>query len=110
MVPTRPFYYRWISLDRLYHLLYQLNLDPEDNNELLQSILETLHFELLDATLSLVPEEEHEALLDRMNMTDDLRVLFGVFDFPDEVVETVIRKRAEVVLARIYTLLQQTKS
>lgn len=106
-LPVRPFYYRWISLDGLYHLLYQLNLPPEDNQELMRSILETIHYEMLDATLSLIPEEEHDVLIDKIRVTDDMQELFGRYDLSVEVIETSIKRRGETLLEQIYQALTE---
>lgn len=88
-----PFYWDWVGADRLYHLIAQLHLTDQQREEILALALETLHLEMLEATLSLVPEQHHKTVIENIHLKP--HALFAPYDVSVEIIETHLKKVGE---------------
>lgn len=103
---VRPFYFEWFDMDAIFDEIHTLSLDPEQNKEMVDKILKTIHYEMLYETFRYLPEANHQEVLDNMKHTKDFERLFGSYDISIEVLKNKLKQKAETVNQTILDLLQ----
>jgi len=104
---TKPFYLQWIMLDDILQRLHELEVEEQERHELTERILTTIHYELLDAVLSLIPEDEHDILLENMHKHTNPHKVFEPHEVSVEIIETTVKRRGEKVLREIRLALSE---
>jgi len=103
----KPFYLSWITVDELLNRLHTLELAEQERHEVTERILTTIHYEILDAILGLIPEDEHDVFLENMQRHSNPHTIFKPHEVTVEVVETIVKRRGERVLAEIHLALSE---
>lgn len=103
----RPFYLSWITVDELLNRLHALELEEQERNEITERALTTIHYEILDEILSLIPEDEHDVFLENMQKYSNPHKVFEPHEVTVEIVETIVRRRGEKVIAQIHLALSE---
>ncbi len=65
-INKKPFYYRFVEVERIFVQLKKMDLLQEEKREILDLIGETIHTRVIDATLERLPREKHESFLERV--------------------------------------------
>lgn len=104
---AKPFYLQWILLDDVLQRLHELELEEQERHELTERILTTIHYELLDAVLSLIPEDEHDTLLENIQKHSSPHKVFEPHEVSVEIVETVVKRRGEKIITEIRLALSE---
>ncbi len=75
MIKTTLFYSHLINLKDLIRQLQSFGLRPEEHDEIIEIVEDTLHHRILIAILDILPEEHHEVFIARFTKTPHDREL-----------------------------------
>ena len=64
-IHKKPFYHKFISVDRLYVQIKKIGLAPKEEKEVWDLVESTIHTRTIDAILEKLPAEKHETFLEK---------------------------------------------
>jgi hypothetical protein len=91
----KPFYHRYIQLDKIYIQLKKVGLKPGEEKQTWDLVEEIVHTRFIDAVLEKVPAGKHEIFLERFSQNPEDEQLLELMGVNTEQIENHLNKTWE---------------